>query len=108
MNFTGRINAFQVIERLERKDILGGQNTESVKLLLSLLKRIKTLNFLKCENGLTYKLRESHNNLLTYLYGDLSIWNLVNVMECVITVHFVQEHQLSFQDLFIKNKSVRY
>ena len=30
-NFTGRINAFRVIEHLERMDILGGQNTESVK-----------------------------------------------------------------------------
>ena len=32
MNFTGRINAFRVIERLERLNILGGQNTESVKM----------------------------------------------------------------------------
>ena len=31
-NFTGRINPFWVIERLERMNILGGQNTESVKL----------------------------------------------------------------------------
>ena len=30
MNFTGRINAFLVIERLERMNILSGQNTESV------------------------------------------------------------------------------
>ena len=30
-NFTGRINAFRAIERLERMHILGGQNTESVK-----------------------------------------------------------------------------
>ena len=30
-NFTVRINAFWVIERLERVNILGGQNTESVK-----------------------------------------------------------------------------
>ena len=30
-NFTGRMNAFQVIERLERIDILACQNTESVK-----------------------------------------------------------------------------
>ena len=30
-NLTGRINAFRVIERLERMNILGGQNTESVK-----------------------------------------------------------------------------
>ena len=29
-NLTGRINAFQVIERLERMDILGGQNTKSI------------------------------------------------------------------------------
>ena len=29
-NFTGRINAFRVIERLERMNTLGGQNTESV------------------------------------------------------------------------------
>ena len=31
LNFTGRINAFRVIERLERMNILGGQNTKSVK-----------------------------------------------------------------------------
>ena len=31
-NFTGRINAFRVIERLERMNILGGQNTEGVKI----------------------------------------------------------------------------
>ena len=30
LNFTGRINAFQVIERLERMNILGGQNTENL------------------------------------------------------------------------------
>ena len=30
-NLTGRINAFWVIEGLERMDILDGQNTESVK-----------------------------------------------------------------------------
>ena len=30
-NFTGHINAFWVIERFERMDILGGQKTESVK-----------------------------------------------------------------------------
>ena len=30
-NFTGRINAFQEIERLERMNILVGQNTKSVK-----------------------------------------------------------------------------
>ena len=30
-NFTGRINAFRVIEHLERMDILGGQNTKSFK-----------------------------------------------------------------------------
>ena len=28
--FTGRIKAFRVIERLERMNILGGKNTESV------------------------------------------------------------------------------
>ena len=33
-NFTGRINAFRVIKRLERMNILGGRNTESVKLKL--------------------------------------------------------------------------
>ena len=31
LNLTGRINAFRVIERLERMNISGGQNTESVK-----------------------------------------------------------------------------
>ena len=31
MNFTGCINAFRVIERLQRMKILGGQNIESVK-----------------------------------------------------------------------------
>ena len=30
-NFTGCINAFRVIERLKRMNILGGQDTESVK-----------------------------------------------------------------------------
>ena len=30
MNFTGRINAFRVIERLKRMNILGSQNTENV------------------------------------------------------------------------------
>ena len=29
-NFTGRINAFRVSERLERMNILGGKNTEIV------------------------------------------------------------------------------
>ena len=33
MNFTGRINAFRVIERLQRMNILGGQNTQSVNRL---------------------------------------------------------------------------
>ena len=31
LNFAVRINALRVIERLERMNILGGQNTESVK-----------------------------------------------------------------------------
>ena len=35
-NFTGRINAFRVIERLERREILGGQNTESINLYLTI------------------------------------------------------------------------
>ena len=30
LNFIGRINAFWVIERLEKRNILVGQNTESV------------------------------------------------------------------------------
>ena len=30
--FTGRFNAFRVIERLEKLNILGGQNTESVNI----------------------------------------------------------------------------
>ena len=33
LNFTGRINEFRVIERLERMNILGGQNTEGVNLI---------------------------------------------------------------------------
>ena len=33
LNFTGRINAYRVIERLEKMNIFGGQNTESVKQL---------------------------------------------------------------------------
>ena len=37
-NFTGRINAFRVIERLERMDILGGQNTESVNVNMLIIK----------------------------------------------------------------------
>ena len=36
-SFTARINAFRVIERLERMNILGGQNTESVNLYLPFL-----------------------------------------------------------------------
>ena len=32
LNFTGRMNAFRVIERLERMNILGGQNTENVNI----------------------------------------------------------------------------
>ena len=32
-NFTGRINAFRVIKRLQILNILGGQNTESVKII---------------------------------------------------------------------------
>ena len=39
-NFTGRINAFQVIECLERMYILGGQNTESVN-KISLFHKLK-------------------------------------------------------------------
>ena len=31
-NFTGRVNAFLVIERLQRMNIMGGQNTESIRL----------------------------------------------------------------------------
>ena len=31
LNFKGRMNAFRVIEHLERMNILGGQNTQSVK-----------------------------------------------------------------------------
>ena len=31
-NLMGGINAFRVIERLERMNILGGQNTESIKI----------------------------------------------------------------------------
>ena len=31
LNFTGRINAYRVIERLERMDILVGQDTEVVE-----------------------------------------------------------------------------
>ena len=34
LNFIGRINAFRVIEHPERIDILGSQNTESVKLCI--------------------------------------------------------------------------
>ena len=33
LNFTGRINAFRVIERIERMNILGGQNNESVNIM---------------------------------------------------------------------------
>ena len=33
LSFTGRINAFRVIKRLERLNILGGQITESVNTL---------------------------------------------------------------------------
>ena len=34
LNYTERINAFWVIERLDRMDILGGQNNEKVKTFL--------------------------------------------------------------------------
>ena len=34
-NITGRINVFRIIERLERTDILGGQSTERVKIIIS-------------------------------------------------------------------------
>ena len=37
-NFTGRIKAFRVIERLERMNILDGLNTESVKTGMNLKK----------------------------------------------------------------------
>ena len=49
MNFTGRINAFRVIERLERMNILGGQNTESVNnwLKVNLFWQIKFINLYK-------------------------------------------------------------
>ena len=49
LNFTGRINAFRVIELLQRINISGGQNTESVNSLSSdkhprvLLKDIKPI-----------------------------------------------------------------
>ena len=33
LNFTGRIYAIRVIERLEGMNILGGQNTESVNVI---------------------------------------------------------------------------
>ena len=35
LNFTGRINAFRVIERLQRMNIFGDQNTESIKDILT-------------------------------------------------------------------------
>ena len=42
LNFTGRINEFRVIERLQRMNILGGQNAESVKFKsLRILKNIR-------------------------------------------------------------------
>ena len=34
-NFTGRIKAYRVIERLERMNIFGGQNTESVDVTMT-------------------------------------------------------------------------
>ena len=36
MSFTGRINAFRVIERLQRMNILGDQNIESANQLINL------------------------------------------------------------------------
>ena len=59
-NFTGRINAFRVIERLEsmewKERILGGQNTESVKAfsVLSFLFLHNKL-LLKCVSVYSYK-----------------------------------------------------
>ena len=41
-NFTGRINAFRVIERFQRMSILSGQNIENVKTKLFQLKMCKT------------------------------------------------------------------
>ena len=42
----GRINAFRVIERLEKLNILGGQNTESVKPLLVIVVVVVVLDSL--------------------------------------------------------------
>ena len=42
-NFTERINAFRVIERLERMDILDCKNTENVKSKYSLLLCVKII-----------------------------------------------------------------
>ena len=44
LNFTWHINAFRVIERLERMNILGGQNTECVN----------TLSWVERENWILY------------------------------------------------------
>ena len=41
-SFTGRINAFRVIERLKRTNILGGQNTESDYRLIHYTQSVKT------------------------------------------------------------------
>ena len=53
LNFTGRINAFRVIERLERMNILCGQNTESVNYLIVLSEDPLTTNLsLYCKQAI--------------------------------------------------------
>ena len=41
LNFTGHINAFRAIERLQRMNILGSQNTVSVKIIIILFFLVK-------------------------------------------------------------------
>ena len=53
LNFTGRINAFRVIERLEGLNILCGQNTESVNYLIVLSEDPLTTNLsLYCKQAI--------------------------------------------------------
>ena len=57
-NFTERINAFRVIERLERMNILGGQNNESVNVII--YQYIKFLTFI-------FKNEEIVNHIYIYV-----------------------------------------
>ena len=62
MNFTGRINAFRVIERLERLNILGGQNNESVKVHIKAYWSVHVIEGI-IRNSIDYKINHTPKNL---------------------------------------------